>query len=176
MQFTSFVRSLIVCLCLFTFIACEERPCEEVNCVNGTCNEVSGACDCLEGFEGELCETSIRQKFLGTYDVSYEGCFSTTPNHTVGVEQDPAAANQVLIKDLGDYACPEGAGRVILTAVIEGDQLTIAEQTVDCGLIAYEFLGNGRIADGVLTLEFWVNYDADGIAREDRCTATLQKR
>ncbi|MEO0469708.1 MAG: calcium-binding EGF-like domain-containing protein [Bacteroidota bacterium] len=176
MQSSLIVRSLFVCLCLFLFAACEERPCEEVNCVNGSCDEVTGECVCQEGFEGSLCETSIRQKFLGTYDVSYEGCFSTTPNHTVGIEQDPTAANQVLVKDLGDYACPEGEGRVILTAVIEGDQLTLAQQSVDCGQIIYNFLGNGRINEGVLTLDFWVNYDSDGIEREDRCTATLQKR
>lgn len=155
--------------------ACAERPCENVNCGNGSCDEITGACICNEGFEGADCSVVTRQKYLGTYQATYEGCFTTSPNHEVRIEQSNDNSTEVFIYDLGDYECPEGAGEVKLVASIDSVKMTIAEQTIDCGSIEYTVSGEGTIQGSVLTLGFKVNYDADGIMREDNCVATLEK-
>lgn len=155
-------------------LACEEDPCAGVNCTNGgTCIEETGTCDCLAGYEGDACETNTILKFVGSYAATYAGCFSTSPDHKVDIEQLDGE-NRLRMYDLGDYACP--GARVVLEANISGDQITIPSQNIDCnGEIEYTFSGSGSISGNVITLDFVVSYDADGIARMDNCTATLEK-
>ncbi|MEM6345001.1 MAG: hypothetical protein AAF927_14010 [Bacteroidota bacterium] len=162
-------------LLLFSLTACPSSPCEGVNCANGSCDEITGLCNCEEGFEGADCSTSTRQKYLGTYQVSYDGCFTTSPNHQVLVEQADGNNFGVFIYDLGDYECPEGVGRVKLEATVDSVKMTIPEQDIDCGQIIYTFSGEGSIQGSILTISFQVKYDADGIMREDNCTASLEK-
>lgn len=38
--------------------SCKSDPCEDVSCVNGTCND-DGACLCDNGYEGTLCDQKI---------------------------------------------------------------------------------------------------------------------
>ena len=161
--FISFTVSILALL----LAACQETPCEGVNCQNGgTCIELSGQCECLPGYEGALCDTVSRQKYLGQYVPTYAGCFATTPNHQILVDQDPAEITALLIYDLGDYACPSGAGRVVLSANIDSTGLVIPEQSIDCGEIIYTFSGQGSISGEILTIGFTNRYDADGIERE----------
>ncbi len=155
--------------------SCKETPCDGVDCLNGTCIEALGTCECLPGYEGTDCGTESRSKFLGTFQVQYEGCFSTSPNHTVGIEQITGDLMRVYVYDLGDYECPGGEGRIKLEAEIDTTQLRIPQQTIDCGAIAYTFAGGGNLEGSILRLTFTVNYDADGIKREDSCTARLEK-
>lgn len=155
-------------------LACEEDPCEGVTCTNGgTCVEGLGTCDCLPGYEGAACETNLILKFVGSYTASYAGCFTTSPDHKVNIEQ-LNGDTRLKIYDLGDYACP--GSRVELFADISGDQITIPSQNIDCsGEIVYTFSGSGSINANIITLNFMVNYDADGIDRTDNCTARLEK-
>ena len=166
---------IISLVCMITLIgSCKEEPCETVACLNGgTCNEEDGSCTCADGYEGEFCEELVIQKFLGTYSISYEGCFTTSPNHTVSIEQITGEPDKVHILDLGDYACPDGEIR--LEASISGSQIAIPSQTIDCGPIQYTFEGEGTFSGSGLSLSFTVNYDADGIPKTDSCTANLEK-
>ena len=130
--------SIFIVSILLIGTSCKEQPCDTVTCLNGSaCNEEDGSCTCLEGFAGEFCESLIIQKFLGTYSIVYEGCFTTSPNHKVSIEQIPGTSDKVYIFDLGDYECP--SGEVKLEASIDGSQITIANQTIDCGAIQYTF-------------------------------------
>lgn len=172
---TSIVKSSVfLCFIFCVFFSCEEDPCAGVSCTNGgTCIEGTGTCECLPGYEGTSCETNTILKFIGSYAVSYAGCFSTSPDHTVNIEQ-VSGENRLKIFDLGDFACP--GGRVALLADISGDQIEIPSQNIDCnGEIVYTFSGSGSINGNMITLNFVVSYETDGLARTDNCTATLEK-
>ena len=167
--------ALIYCLMgIMTFWSgCKsDDPCDSIACLNGgTC--IEGECICQGGFEGETCETNTLQGFLGTYSVKYMGCFTTTENHEILVDRVDDRIDQILLFELGDYACPEG--ELVVTGGIENSSLVIAEQTIDCGPIEYTFDGSGTLTGDTLTIDFTVTYDADGIMREDNCTAVLDK-
>ncbi|MEL6675095.1 MAG: calcium-binding EGF-like domain-containing protein [Bacteroidota bacterium] len=164
----------LIFLLSLSFMACEEDPCETVTCLNGGSCVGLGTCECQPGFEGDSCQTFALANFLGTYEVVYGGCFVTTANHQVGIEQVQGQSRQIYLNDLGDYDCP--GGRIQVLAEVEGTSLTIAEQTIDCsGQIAYTFSGGGELQGNTISLTFKVTYDADGIAKEDNCTATLEK-
>lgn len=158
----------------FLFFSCKEKPCETVTCLNGgACQEEDGSCMCLDGYEGEFCENLMIQKFLGTYQIRYEGCFTTTANHTVFIEEIENEPKKVYIYHLGDYDCP--GGEVKLEASISGAEIGIASQTIDCGVIAYTFEGEGSFSGTTLTLNFTVQYESDGFSKTDNCTAIMQK-
>ncbi|RMG72623.1 MAG: hypothetical protein D6722_05130 [Bacteroidetes bacterium] len=163
----------IIFLLLITFLGCKPDPCAEVACENGgTCME--GSCECPEGFSGDHCELFDYSQYLGTYQVAYGGCFSTSPNHTVAIEQVSSDSREVYLYRLGDYACP--AGELRLTGSLSGQQLSLPEQSVDCGGIVYTFRGEGAlVGGGQLSLSFTVQYEVDGFAREDVCQAMLDK-
>ena len=166
---------IFFCILLLTFFSCKkDDPCEGVVCLNGgTCAEGLGTCQCQNGYEGDSCETFILQSFLGVYNVTYQGCFTTSPDHTVAIDQ-ASGNNQINIFDLGDYECP--GGRIEIVAEVDATNVTIPAQTIDCsGEIAYTFSGSGSLSNNILTLNFKVSYDADGVQRQDDCTATLEK-
>ena len=160
--------ALTICL-----MACKDDPCESVSCLNGsTC--VEGICECREGYTGASCETFALEKFLGSYEVKYQGCFVTSPNHRVAIGQTAVGSADLRIIDLGDYNCPVG-GPITLSAVPSGNELAIPSQTFDCGLIQYTFSGSGVLNADTLTLNFTVTYDTDGQSQLDVCSAVLTK-
>lgn len=158
---------------LMGMVACKEDPCDSVTCLNGsTC--VEGVCECREGYTGTSCETFSLEKFLGSYTASYQGCFVTSPNHSVAIGQAAVGSADLEIIDLGDYDCPAG-GPITLSAEPDGSTLNIPSQIVDCGLISYTFSGSGTLQGDTLTLNFNVTYVSDGQSQQDICTAILIK-
>lgn len=163
---------LLTCLLTLT-TACKKDPCEDIACQNGgTC--IEGDCECPEGFGGNFCESFDLQRYFGTYDISYQGCFTTSENHQVSVEQIPGESNRFLIHNLGDYECP--SGEVVLSATTTSNTIAIESQTIDCGSIRYTFEGTGTFLNGnTINLDFSVSYDAGGFQQVDMCTASLGK-
>lgn len=163
-------------LCLTSFLllsACQEDPCENTVCLNGgSCVDGLGSCECQIGYEGDSCETFTFQLFLGSFEAEYGGCVDTPPGHRVEIEQKNGEET-LLIRGLGDYACP--GGTLVVEAQASGTALTIAEQAVDCGDILYTFSGSGAVDGNRITLSFVVTYDADGFIRTDQCTAVLSR-
>lgn len=85
---------LFLSLFLLMLNACSD-PCSDIDCgPNGTC--IEGECSCDEGYEGMLCDTETRAKYLGLYSGDISSCFE-------GLE------------DLG--AIPEGL--TVINAVVE---------------------------------------------------------
>lgn len=153
---------------------CKRDACAEIACENGGICVEEGLCECPEGFSGDRCEVFDYSQFLGTYRVAYSGCFTTTPNHTVAIEQVSADSRDVYLYRLGDYACPSGELRLL--ASLSNNALIMDEQTVDCGAIVYTFSGSGTLSgSGQLSLSFSVRYTVDGFPREDNCTAMMEQ-
>lgn len=168
------MRQLVFASLLLILVsACKEDPCETAVCLNGgTCVDGLGTCECLPGFEGDSCQVSTFQLFLGSFEADYGSCLDTPPDHRVGIAQQGLESNLTII-DLGDYACP--AGIVEVSAEVTGKSLTIPEQDIDCGDIVYTFSGSGTANDNGVTIDFIVIYDADGFVRKDECSVTLTK-
>ena len=165
---------ILLCLSAVLFWSgCKKDPCLEITCENGgVCME--GDCECPEGFKGNFCESFDLQRYFGTYDVSYEGCFTTSENHKVSLEQIPGESVMFLIHNLGDYECPGGS--ISLQASSSSNTIQLETQTIDCGSIAYTFEGSGTFNNGsTITMEFTVRYDAGGFEQVDSCTAILGK-
>ena len=163
---------LLLCLLFGWLAACQEDPCEGVECQNGgTC--IEGSCECAQGYSGPNCETANFAQYLGTYDATYGNCFATSPQHQVRVEEGMPGTGEVFLYDLGDYACPDSEFRLV--GSFEGTSLTIDSQLVDCGPLVYTVFGSGAYTGNAMTISFTNIYDADGILREDNCTATLVK-
>lgn len=123
--------------------------CKDVVCENsGTC--VEGVCDCATGYEGELCATEMRAKFIGTYNTTIGvACDSTgsanITDYPVSISNSSAAVTKILVN----------IGSVIVADVNEdGNTFTIASQTVD----GYTYTGTGSVTGS--NLSFTINeYD-----------------
>jgi len=64
------MKFLNIFLLSFLFIIGCGDPCDDVACANGsTCDD--GTCLCVDGYEGTLCDTEVRTKFLGTYSGTF---------------------------------------------------------------------------------------------------------
>ena len=165
------IQSTVWILTLLLLSSCAKDLCEGISCENGgTC--VEGDCQCPEGFQGNFCEFFDLQRYFGTYDISYEGCFTTSENHSVSLENIQGESNKFRILNLGDYECPSGT--ISLVASVTGNAITIETQEIDCGAIRYTFEGTGTFTAGsTITLEFTVTYDAGGFNQVDNCIATL---
>lgn len=160
-------------LLLMLVAACKEDPCETAVCLNGgTCVDGLGTCECLPGFEGDSCQVSTFDLFLGAFEADYGGCIDTPPEHRVGIAQF-GQESSLTILGLGDYACP--TGNIEVSADVTGKSLTIPTQDIDCGDIVYTFSGSGTANGNSLSIDFTVVYDADGFVRTDQCTVTLTK-
>ena len=129
-------------------VSCDTDACKDVECgVNGTCLE--GDCVCDAGYEGVSCETESRVKFNGTYLASGtitcpESGNGTLSDETLTIAASSAAANKVTI-DL--------AGAILLTATVNGSDLTVDPKTVN-GL---EYTGSGTLNASGTTLSFTIN-------------------
>ena len=77
MKNLSFLTLLTTLFLVMTLTqSCGTDPCEEVACQNGAiCAD--GACDCTNGYEGDLCQTEWRAKMLGNYTVN-QACGAAT--------------------------------------------------------------------------------------------------
>lgn len=93
---------LLTAIILSTAVSCDE--CRNVNCQNSvSCNE--GTCNCLFGYEGEFCETLIREKMLGTYVGTYSCQGKDDVNnftYIIDPYPDENVVNKVSVRLLGE--------------------------------------------------------------------------
>ena len=147
---------------LASFTSCTD-PCKDVTCQNGgTC--VEGDCECADGYTGTNCETEERAQFIGTYSVS-ESCTSGNYTYNVTVSNSSTGATAIIIGNFGDYSTN-------VNATVDGDNITIPNQTNQVGGFPLTFSGTGQISGTILTISYTVS---DG-TNTDTCTKTCTKQ
>ena len=120
----------------------DEDPCEDVSCLNGgSCDD--GNCNCPTGYEGSVCETVERAKFIGTYS-AVSACLGTTA-YTVSIAESSSGIDKVVISNMGNSAW---------TAIgtVNGTSISISGTATDatCGTITMS--GGGSISGNIITL------------------------
>lgn len=80
--------SFIVTIAAFTMAiynsSCNLDKCNSVSCANGgVCQH--GSCVCPTGFEGIYCETEVRQKFTGNWQVFEKGSHSLAAQYPIHI-------------------------------------------------------------------------------------------
>jgi len=166
--------AIFFCFVLLLAAGCGKDPCKGIECQNeGNCLE--GICECPPEYEGDLCQYVAISPYLGTYMVTYEGCFQTSPNHKVAVAEVPGIPESIQLNDLGNYACPNNEPFWVANVSLTG--FSIPEQTIcaDDSFDGYVVSGSGNRQGDTLSINFEVRFEADGVIRQDNCTATLIK-
>ena len=167
-------KAIFLALSLILFASCGKDACNEIECENGgTCME--GTCECPPEYVGNLCQYIDVGDYLGTYQMTYEGCFQASPDHKVTVAESVDEWDTVILGGLGDYACP--GGKLEISAKVGLNSISIPTQTIcaEGNFDGYTYMGEGTRQGDTLNLSFSVTYDADGVARQDNCTATMVK-
>lgn len=92
---------LIALFIVIAFTGCD--PCRNKDCKNSvSCSD--NTCNCMFGYEGELCETLIRDKMLGTYrgvnicaDIPDDSSFG----YIISVHPDERKKHYVSVQEIG---------------------------------------------------------------------------
>ncbi|HNB81048.1 MAG TPA: hypothetical protein PLP34_00770 [Chitinophagaceae bacterium] len=144
---------------LTLFTSCDPDPCEDIVCANGgTCTD--GTCACPAGYEGTLCETLSRTKFLGVF-TGNETCTLGTDTYSITctANSDDTKFN---IQNLYNQSS------VTAIASANGNAFTIPSQTVMAGTVA---VGSGTISGNTITVTYTIS---DG-TNTNTCTFTGTK-
>jgi hypothetical protein len=144
-----FFAALTAVTVLF-FNACEEDdPCKNVVCgSHGGC--VAGICDCDAGYEGTLCDSVSRTKFLGDFHVD-DTC--ATSIYDVEIITSTAGIDKIVLKDFGVSACSTGAVPDV-NATVDEATLTIPLDTFICAGDSIFISGNGTISGNTITITY----------------------
>ena len=147
--------------------SCNSDKCKDKNCGNGTCNVLTGACDCSTGYEADvngLCNLESRTNFVGSSgsqvwtakDTVVSGdLFSTTPaNNYFGYSPSinkGTNISQVTVQNLGyyDYKVNGVTTNYNVNATVSGSTITI-DNTQTIGTTAtgtYKFSGTGKLVN-----------------------------
>lgn len=121
------------------FNACIKDPCEDISCRNnGVCRD--GRCKCAVGFEGPFCTFKMYEKFIGTWQGTYR-CNGTLPDERTSIIAPGDKPNFITIYNIFTQ-------NDALNAVVDGDQITVAEQTIK----NITYTGNGYVEGIYITL------------------------
>ncbi len=107
-------------------MSCKD-PCEGI--VNGI--EIEGVCECLENYEGELCDTESREKFYGDFEGVLSGCTIDIP--VLGEYEIPDFPISLSIAENADDIAVVNAtvGMSEGTATIDGSEMTLEPTTME---------------------------------------------
>lgn len=117
--------STIVAFSAVTYTSCTPDKCKAIVCAyGGVCND--GACICQTGYEGTQCESIIRDKFTGVWQVVETGTITNITHYSVSVENDAnGSVSNVLITNFYNSFTAK------VSAYVKGDSLYIPQQTIN---------------------------------------------
>lgn len=153
--------SVIALFSLVLYMAsCKPDPCKTraVECNNGgTCKD--GECICAAGYEGDSCQFKVNKKFDSFY-----ACIRsrTVNNSTIPDDND----DTLHVKALDDkfaiqFFSVRDSTYEVLHATVNGNYITIPDQTNTYFGESYEYNGTGSLNNGVLTItlfETWIGH------------------
>ena len=119
---------------------------------------------CDEGFEGDKCDTEIREKVVGTYSVTEDCTVTGGATYSVSITKSGTDVTKVLINPMGGY--PSSTG----TVSVDGTSITIAEQTTG----GYTFSGSGTINNGGASITVTYTVGTGGVS--ETCNGTWTKQ
>ncbi len=112
-------------------ISCSQ-PCDDIVCQNGgTCLE--GTCLCPDGYEGTLCESEVREKYLGAWSADLR-CSENSYYPTVLVVEKGPDLDQLLITTFKN--------RITTTARFADNKFSFSKSGVTG---EYEFLSDSEM-------------------------------
>ncbi|MBK8683627.1 MAG: hypothetical protein KBF25_00905 [Chitinophagaceae bacterium] len=131
--------------------ACKTRA---VECKNGgTCKD--GDCICASGYEGDSCQFTVNMKFASHYacikTMLINGSQVNDNDDTLIVKYATNNKFNILMYSVRDTSYER------LTATVNGNYITIPEQTIE--FIGYDrtYNGSGSLNNGILTLTIYSN-------------------
>ena len=114
----------------FVYVSCNRDKCKTIVCAhNGVCNQ--GTCICPSGYGGTNCETILRNKFLGNWQVFEKGSTTNYAQYSISIIEGPKVTD-VYIKNFYNYFTVAIKGYV---GGVNGDTLTIPDQQLQGKLI-----------------------------------------
>ncbi len=152
------IITLFSILCYFS--ACKPDPCvtRAVDCKNGgTCKD--GDCLCALGYEGDSCQHRVNEKYN-----SYYACIRTRLVNGTQVEDND---DTLRVKALNDrfsiqfYSIRDSIYETI-NATVNGNYVTIPQQTKDFITYLATYSGSGSLNNGVLTITLFRSWDNGG--------------
>ncbi|MBX7107720.1 MAG: calcium-binding EGF-like domain-containing protein [Chitinophagales bacterium] len=122
-KWLAFTCLLMLTASILLLASCADK-CKKIICYNGAIC-VDGICGCTPGFEGDDCSLEVREKFLGTYNVSDNCSVTGNAHYTVNMSAVDTSVTRVAIANFnGDF------GNLVI-AVISGDNIEIPIQSPD---------------------------------------------
>jgi hypothetical protein len=121
-------------------------PCFTVSCLNfGLCAD--GTCVCVGGYEGENCESLIRDRLLGIHE-GQEACTDVAPyTYPLFIAEGTGGVQSIVI---GNFS-----NRVIgVNASIQSGGIVIPQQTIQVQSGSVTVEGTGTISDSTLFFYF----------------------
>ncbi|XZF14220.1 hypothetical protein ACTHGU_20770 [Chitinophagaceae bacterium MMS25-I14] len=127
-RFKTMILSALGAMAAFsavTYSSCSPDKCKAIVCAyGGVCND--GACVCPSGYEGPQCESVVRDKFTGVWNVLETGTISQAAQYTVSVENSTDDNKlAVVIRHFHNNLVDA------VQASVLGDTLFIPQQTVN---------------------------------------------
>ncbi len=105
-------------------ISGNDNSCQAIACAHGgTC--AKGSCICPAGYEGNNCEITTRDRFVGSWQVSEKGTLTPARQYQLAIEYNNTDASHVNIKNCYNYFNAPVTGYVI------GDTLYIPNQQME---------------------------------------------
>lgn len=126
---------------------------------------------CDEGFEGDKCDTEIRAKFIGDYDVSETKNGGSAYTYSTEITSSAGGALQVNITKIATGGASTSLFNTSVKATVDGNAINITDQEPDSD--GYSIQGNGSISNGVISLTYTVTGPVAGINVTDSYVATL---
>lgn len=149
---TKVIFLLILSSFLVIFSSCEQELfdlCKNTDCQNeGYCE--SGECFCPAWYEGQYCESLMRDKFIDAFRGTFIGSDGTR-------EEDFVIRFEPMIGKINEFSSGNGA---IGYRLQNNNTFSIPFQLVDCGLLG-SISGEGNLSEDRLNIRFTITCDGN---------------